>query len=525
MKNIDFDRTAIGIEFGSTRIKAALVDGDCNVLASGSHSWENRLTDGLWSYSFDDIIGGMQRCYASLKADVRKKYGVTPTRTGCIGISAMMHGFIALGKDGQPLAPFHTWRNNNAEGAAERLTRLFSFHIPARWSIAQFYQAVEDGEKFVQETDFITTLAGFIHYKLTGRRAVGACDASGMFPLDLRTGGYDRDMLGKFGEIDGVKRCPRKIGDILPDIVPAGTFAGALTEEGRLLLDPEGDLAAGIPLCPPEGDAGTGMVATDSVSAGRGSVSAGTSAFAIIVLDEYPRGVYPEIDVFVSPSGAPAAMAHCNNCSSETDVWVNAFAEAARLLGAETDAEKMYSALFRASLSGDADCGGLVACNYHSGENITEIKRGRPFVMRTRGGSFTLADFMRAQLYSAFATLKLGTDVLFANEGARCDSICAHGGLFGTDGVCQKYLAAALGAPVTVMNNAGEGGAWGMAVLARFAADGGGSLDGYLKDRVFVRAGKKTVYPDAETAAGFEKYVGRFKAALAAERAAENVED
>lgn len=523
MQNIDFRKAALGIEFGSTRIKAALIDENCKTLACGAHEWENRFENGLWTYSQADILKGLRACYASLKADVREKYGVVLKRIGSIGISGMMHGYLAFDGAGELLTPFRTWRNNNAEGAAERLTELLSFPIPARWSVAHLYQAILDEEPHVDKISFQTTLAGYVHYLLTNEKVIGVGEASGMFPIGQDKKSYDNRAAAVFEALAEVKKYGLHIAEIFPRILLAGEEAGKLTRTGALLLDEEGDLEEGIPFCPPEGDAGTGMVASDSVKPCTGNVSAGTSVFGMIVLPQALQGVYPEIDVVTTPVGEPVAMVHCNNCTSEINAWVEVFAEFCRLQGIDADKNKLYADLFACSFAGDADCGGIVSYNYLSGENITNVKNGRPMSVRSTESNFTLANFIRSQLYAAFATLKLGMDILFKRENVRAEKICAHGGIFKTAGVCQKYLAAALNAPVTVTDTAGEGGAWGMAVLAQYARSGYTDLNGYLQERAFVSAEETTVLPDEETVKGFEKYTGRFARGLAVERMASEV--
>lgn len=519
---IDNGKCSLGIEFGSTRIKAVLIGKNFETLASGGYDWENRYENGLWTYSYDDIMGGMRAAYAELKAEVKSKYGVTLKSIGSIGISAMMHGYVVLGADDKLLVPFRTWRNNNAEEASEKLTELFGFHIPARWSIAHLYQAIIGGEEHVKDIKYQTTLAGYVHYLLTGNKVMGIGEASGMFPIDQNTGTYDSRMVEKFEDVCKDKY-PWKLKDILPKVLKAGENAGSLSESGALLLDPDGDLQAGIPFCPPEGDAGTGMVATNSVKAGTGNVSAGTSVFSMIVLSRNLKNVYPEIDIVTTPDGLPVAMVHCNNCSSEINAYVNLFSEVAALFGAATERGEAYKKLFNKSLEGDKDCGGVVVYNYLSGENITNITKGRPMTVRITDSNFSLANVMRAQLYSAFATLKIGNDILIKGEGVTVEKLYAHGGLFKTEGVCQSYLAAALDAPITVTETAGEGGAWGMAVLARFLLDGG-ELGEYLQTKVFAGQKEHTVKPDRADVEGFDRYIKRFKDGLPAELAAGNVE-
>lgn len=507
----DAAKCAVGIELGSTRIKAVMTDGRGNVLASGCSEWENRYECGIWTYSEEDITRGLRECYAALKADVKSRYGFTPTRFGCMGISGMMHGYIALGSDGNMLAPFRTWRNNCAAGAAAALSKAFGFNIPARWSVAHLYNALKSNEPHVADISRLTTLAGYVHAKLTGVHAVGAGEASGMFPLDGTD--YDRRMLDIFDGLPEVRRMPRKIRDVLPRPLAAGADAGRLTAEGAEWLDPEGDLEPGVPLCPPEGDAGTGMTATDSVRLRTGNVSAGTSVFAMIVSGRRPAAPRREIDVVATPAGDTAVMVHCNNCTSDLNAWAGVFAEASGKTG-----DELYSFLFDKALSGSPDCGGLVAYNYVSGEDITGVTEGRPMLLRRTGDRLDLSNLMRAHLYSAFATLKIGMDVL-RDEGITADRMVAHGGIFRTRGAPQRFLAAAVGAPVTVTENAGEGGAWGMALLALYAMNGSGTLADWL-DGVFAGRVGDTVCPDAETCAGMEKFMADYRRGLPVVRAA-----
>ena len=486
---IESGRTALGIEFGSTRIKAILVDENNTPIASGSHEWENQHIGGIWTYSLDAIREGLQDCYARMAADVKEKYGVTLTTVGAMGFSAMMHGYMVFDKNDEILVPFRTWRNNTAAEAGEKLTELFNYHIPARWSIAQ----------------------GYVHWKLTGRKVLGIGEASGMFPVDPETKQYDKVMLKKFNDL--VKgKVPFKVEDILPDILLAGENAGTLTEEGAKFLDPTGNLKAGIPLCPPEGDAGTGMVATNSVRKRTGNVSAGTSVFAMIVLEKELSKPYPEIDLVTTPVGDLVGMVHCNNCTSDINGWVNMFGEFAALAGVEIPKWKLYDMLYFESEKGDKDCGGLLAYNYVSNEHVTKVEKGRPLFVRTAEGKFNLANFMRTHLYAAFGALKVGCDIMLKEEGVKLDRITGHGGLFKTERVGQSYLAAAINAPVTVMKTAGEGGAWGMAILANYliTKKDGEPLDEYLDERVFAGQEGVTLAPDPENVAGFEEFGKRY---------------
>ena len=510
-KSVELGRTALGIEFGSTRIKAVLVDEQNKPLASGSHEWENRHIGHIWSYTLEDIVGGLQHCYASLAADVKEKYHVTLTTVGAIGISAMMHGYMVFDKENNLLVPFRTWRNNTAAYAGERLTELFGYHIPARWSVAHLYQAILDGEPHVKDIVYQTTLEGYVHWLLTGKKVIGVGEASGMFPVDPATKQYNRRMLGQFNELIRGK-VPFKVEDILPEILLAGEDAGRLTEEGAKILDPTGNLKAGIPLCPPEGDAGTGMVATNSVKKRTGNVSAGTSVFAMIVLEKELSKPYPEIDLVTTPVGDLVGMVHCNNCTSDLNAWVGVFGEFASLLGVDLPKWKLYDTLYFASEEGDKDCGGLLSYNYVSNEHVTNVEHGRPLFVRQADSNFTLANFMRCHLYSAFGALKVGCDIMLKEEGVKLDRITGHGGLFKTERVGQSYLAAAINAPVTVMKTAGEGGAWGMAILANYMIRRaeGESLEDYLENEVFKGQEGVTLAPDPADVAGFEAFAKRY---------------
>jgi sugar (pentulose or hexulose) kinase len=504
---------SLGIELGSTRIKACLIGPDHEVLAAGGHDWENQLVDGVWTYSLDAVWAGLRGAVASLLADCDRR-GVTPD-VGALGISAMMHGYLALDADDELLVPFRTWRNTSTGRAATELSERFGFNVPLRWSVAHYRQAILDDEPHVPHVAFLTTLAGYVHWRLTGRRVLGVGDASGMFPIDPATGTYDAGMLATFGELAGTD-----LVGLLPEVLPAGEPAGALTDEGAALLDPTGALRPGIPLCPPEGDAGTGMVATNSVTPRTGNVSAGTSIFAMVVLERPLASLHHEIDVVTTPAGDPVAMVHCNNGASEVDAWAGLFGDFARALGHDTAPDEVFGALFRAALDGEPDGGGLLAYNYLAGEPITGLAAGRPLVVRTPGSTPSLANFMRAQLYGMFGTLSLGMQVL-ADEGVGLDAMYAHGGVFRTAGVAQRFLAAAIGAPVAVGATAGEGGAWGMAVLAAYLrAHDEQTLGEYLTSRVFAGAQTTVVAPDPADVAGYAVFLDRYRAGLAVERAA-----
>ena len=461
-------KTVLGIEFGSTRIKAVLVDETHQPVAMGTYDWENRLENNIWTYSLEDIWKGLQGCYKSLKEDVQSKYGVTLTRLGALGFSGMMHGYMPFDGNGELLVPFRTWRNTMTAEACGRLTPVFNFNIPQRWSIAHLYQAILSGEEHVKNIAFFTTLAGYIHWKLSGEKVLGVGEASGMFPIDSGICDFDQKMLAQFDELVADRGFGWKLKDILPKVLPAGAAAGTLTAEGAKLLDPDGELGAGVPMCPPEGDAGTGMVATNSVKVRTGNISAGTSIFSMVVTEHALNKVHDEIDMVTTPDGYPVAMVHCNNCTSDLNAWVNVFGEFASLAGVDIPKWKLYDLLYFEGERGDKDCGGLLSYNYVSGENITEVNAGRPLFVRTHESKFTLANMMRAHLYSAFGTLKMGCDIMLKEEGVKLDRITGHGGIFKTERVGQSFLAAALGVPVTLMKTAGEGGAWGMAVLANF---------------------------------------------------------
>ena len=500
------------MEFGSTRIKAVLTDGCGKVLAAGGYDWENKFENGLWTYSYSDIIAGLQTCYARLKGDISSKYGVRVSTFGGMGISAMMHGYIPLDGEDRPLTAFRTWRNNNAESAAEELTRLFGYPIPARWSIAHLYKASKSGEPHVKHIKKLCTLAIYVHYLLTGAFCAGIGEAAGMFPIDTRLKDYNRRMLEDFRAYSGIDAAA-----LLPEVLCAGQSGGTLTKQGALLLDPSGELEEGVTLCPPEGDAGTGMVATNSVKPGTGNVSAGTSVFGMAVLKQPLKNVHGGIDLVTTPCGDEVAMVHCNNCTSEINAWINVFAEFVRMTGAEIARDELFKKLFGLALNGDEDCGGTVVCNYLSGENITNVQKGVPVAAHTAGGNFNLANFMRAQLYSAFVTLKLGMDVLVKAEGVRLDKVYAHGGIFKTEGVCQKFLAAAIDTPVSVLATAGEGGARGMALLAAFCGRNE-RLEDFLADVVFSSSAEKIVWPQKSCVEGFERYARAFGKLLPAEK-------
>ena len=503
-------KTYLGIELGSTRIKAVAVGEDYRPVSAGDYTWASRYENGVWTYSLEEVWTGLK---AALSQVERRE------DIAAMGVSAMMHGYLAFDKDWNLLTPFRTWQNTITGPAAAELTDLFGFNIPQRWSIAHLYQAVLNGEAHVDRLAHITTLAGYVHYRLTGVNAVGIGEASGMFPIDSEQLDYDAGMLAKFGALPKVRHLPWKLEDLLPKVLAAGQSAGTLAGPGPALLD--GLLAPGIPFAPPEGDAGTGMTATNAVAPRTGNVSAGTSIFSMVVLEKPLRKVHEEIDLVTTPAGAPVAMVHCNNCTNDTNAWVGVLGEAARLFGASPSAGELYQKLYEKSLEGEADCGGVLVCNYLSGEGVTHMDAGRPLVARTPETRFTLANFFKAQLYATMATLKMGMDIL-AEEGVAIDSLTGHGGLFKTPVVGQSYMAAACGAPVSCMDTAGEGGPYGMALLAAYMLQKreGERLEDYLNARVFAGTSSTTVPPDPALAEGFHTYIQRYKALLAVERAA-----
>ena len=520
---IESGQAILGIEFGSTRIKAVLIDPDNRPIAQGSHTWENQLVDGLWTYSLDAIWSGLQDCYADLRADVQRQYGVELQQLAAIGISAMMHGYMAFNRRQEILVPFRTWRNTNTGEAAAALSELFVYNIPLRWSISHLYQAILNGEEHVGEIDYLTTLAGYIHWQLTGEKVLGIGDASGMLPIDSALKDYSPAMVEKFDRLVAPKGYTWKLLDILPKVLPAGAPAGMLTSEGAARLDVSGHLQAGIPLCPPEGDAGTGMVATNAVKQRTGNVSAGTSSFSMIVLEKELSRPYEMIDRVTTPDGSLVAMVHCNNCTSDLNAWVGLFREYQELLGVEVDMNEVYGKLYHHALTGDADCGGLVSFNYISGEPVTGLTEGRPLFVRSATDAFNLANFMRTHLYASVGVLKIGNDILFNEEKVQVDRITGHGGLFKTKGVGQRVLAAALHSPISVMETAGEGGAWGIALLGAYLVKGQGrSLADFLDNDVFAGYAGEEIAPTPEEVAGFNAYIENYKAALPVEQAAVN---
>ena len=520
-ETIERGGACLGIELGSTRIKAVLIGADHTPIASGGHTWENQYENGLWTYSLDAVWTGLREAYANLAADVKEKYGVTLTAVAAMGVSGMMHGYLPFDGEGKLLAPFRTWRNTTTGPAAAELTELFRFNIPQRWSVAHLHQAVLNGEEHVRDIRFLTTLAGYVHWQLTGEKVMGVGEASGMFPIDSEKMDYDQGMVDQYDSLVSDKGYPWKLRDILPQVLPAGAKAGALTEEGARLLDPSGALRPGVPMCPPEGDAGTGMAATNAVAVRTGNVSAGTSVFAMVVLEKPLSKVYEEIDMVTTPAGKPVAMVHCNNCTNEINAWVALFQEMMAALGHEVEQGPIFEAVFRAALKGEKDGGGTVLYNFLSGEPVAGLTAGRPLLARTPEAKMTFANFSRVQLYSALAALKMGLDIL-NRENVAVDRLLGHGGYFKTPEAGQRMLAAAAGAPVSVMETAGEGGPWGMALLAAYSAGKaeGQSLEDYLDSRVFAGQKVATIAPDPEDAAGFNTYIQRFAGALPAEKAA-----
>ena len=521
MSNFVPEKTALGIEFGSTRIKAVLIGPEHTPLAQGDYTWENQLHNGIWTYPLEQVWQGLQSAYAALAADVQQKYGCTLTKVGCIGISAMMHGYLAFDANGELLVPFRTWRNTITGAAAEELTAAFGFNIPQRWSIAHLYQAMLNKEEHLSKLDFFTTLAGYVHWQLTGHKVLGVGDASGMFPIDSTTGGYDAAMLQKFNTMAAAKGYAVDLNALLPEVLPAGADAGTLTEAGARLLDPAGNLQAGIPLCPPEGDAGTGMAATNSVAPRTGNVSAGTSIFAMVVLEKALSKVYPEIDMVTTPAGDPVAMVHCNNCTSEINAWAGMLQEFAHCIGSDLSDDRLYSLLYSKAAEGEKDGGGLLCCNYLSGEPVVDMEEGRPLLVRRPESRLTLGNFMRAQLYSAVATLKIGMELLTEGESVKLDRLMGHGGLFKTPEAGQKIMAAAIGVPVSVMENAGEGGAWGIALLAEYMLSGEGmTLAQYMEQNVFTDMPIIEKDPAPADIAGFTAYMHAYQGLLAVEETA-----
>ena len=521
-QTIQEGKAILGIEFGSTRIKAVLIDENNTPIAQGSHEWENQLIDGLWTYSIEAIWNGVQNCYADLRANVKAQYDTEIERLASIGVSAMMHGYMAFNEKEEILAPFRTWRNTNTGAAAAELSKLFNFNIPLRWSISHIYQAILNKEEHVKDITYLTTLAGYIHWQITGKKVLGIGDASGMLPIDSETKNYCADMVEKFDRLVEPYGYSWKLNDILPQVLSAGEDAGTLTVEGAKRLDISDHLQAGIPVCPPEGDAGTGMVATNAIRKRTGNVSAGTSSFSMIVLEKELSKPYEMIDMVTTPDGSPVAMVHCNNCTSDLNAWVNLFKEYQQLLGIPVDMNEVFGKLYNHALEGDADCGGLISYNYISGEPVTGLAEGRPLFVRSANDKFNLANFMRANLYASVGVLKIGNDILFNQEKIKVDRITGHGGLFKTKGVGQRILAAAINSPISVMETAGEGGAWGIALLASYLvkkADNE-SLADFLDNKVFAGNTGIEIAPTPEDVEGFNKYIKEYQSCLSIEKEA-----
>lgn len=519
---IETGKAILGIELGSTRIKAVLIDQENKPIAQGNHTWENQLVDGLWTYSIEAIWSGLQDCYADLRSNVKNLYGIEIENLAAIGVSAMMHGYMPFNAKEEILVPFRTWRNTNTGRAAAALSDLFVYNIPLRWSISHLYQAILDNEAHVKDIDFLTTLAGYVHWQLTGEKVLGIGDASGMLPIDPATHNYSAEMVAKFDKLIAPNQYNWTLQDILPKVLSAGESAGVLTPEGSKKLDASGHLKAGIPVCPPEGDAGTGMVATNAVKQRTGNVSAGTSSFSMIVLEKELSKPYEMIDMVTTPDGSLVAMVHCNNCTSDLNAWVNLFKEYQELLGIPVDMNEIYSKLYNIALTGDADCGGLLSYNYISGEPVTGLAEGKPLFVRSANDKFNLANFMRSHLYASVGVLKIGNDILFNEEKIKVDRITGHGGLFKTKGVGQRILAAAINSPISVMETAGEGGAWGIALLGSYLVNNEKkqSLADFLDEKVFVGDAGIEVSPTAEDVAGFNTYIENYKAGLPIEEAA-----
>lgn len=507
--------TVIGIELGSTRIKAVMIDKNHEILAQGDFTWENSLINNIWTYSLDEVKTGLQSCFSALKKDVKDKYNITLTTTGALGISAMMHGYLPFDKNDKQISEFKTWRNTITGEAADKLTKLFNFNIPQRWSIAHLYQVILNKEDHLKDLSYITTLSGYVHYLLTGNKVMGIGEASGMFPIDSKSLNYDEDMLKKFNELEEVKAYNFDLNNLLPKVLVAGEDAGTLTKQGALFLDPSGEFEEGIKVVPCEGDAGTGMVATNSVRAGIGNVSAGTSDFAMVVVDELPK-VHREIDMVTTPSGKPVAMVHCNNCTSDINAWANIVKESLEAFGYSVDTSTLFTTLFNKALEADKDAGGMISFNYYSGEGVTNFDEGRIIQLRKADNSFNLANLMRNNLMSALATLKIGLDILTNEEGVKIDKLYGHGGYFKTPTVGQTILSAACNSPVSIMKTAGEGGPYGMALLCAYSMwkDDNESLEDYLDNKVFKNCESITLTATKEDVEGFNKYLDAYKKAL-----------
>ena len=519
-EQIQSGQASLGIELGSTRIKAILVGKNPNeVIGSGSHSWENELVDGLWSYPLEQVWEGVQSTFQDLQKNIESTHGIRIQKLSSIGISAMMHGYLAFDQNDELLVPFRTWRNTNTQQAADQLTELFGMNIPLRWSIAHLQQVILEESEHVSKIDFLTTLAGYVHYKLTGQKVLGIGDASGMFPIDPAEKNYDQQMIQKFRELSKDSHLSKDILEILPEVLLAGEDAGRLTAEGAQLLDPEGELEPGALVCPPEGDAGTGMVVTNAISPTTGNISVGTSVFAMVVMEKPLDEIHHEIDVVATPVGDSVAMVHCNNGASELASWVSVFGEFAKLTGSKLSTDEVYQLLLEQALEGELDAGGLLAYNYLAGEPISDVASGRPTTIRTPDSDFSLANFMRSQVFGVFGTLSMGMEVL-SKEQVKVSKMNAHGGLFKTSGVAQQMLSAAIDAPISVASGASEGGAWGMAILASYAVSDHDDLSEYLRSVVFADAESVTMAASKEEIDGYKKFLDRYKAGLSAVRKA-----
>lgn len=519
------EKTSLGIELGSTRIKAILINEDLQTIAQGEYSWKSTLEKGLWTYKLEDVWLGVQAAYKELATEVEEEFGIPLTQIGSVGISAMMHGYLALNNDGKLLTSFRTWENTSTTKAAYKLSSKFEFNIPHRWSIAHLYQAILDEEDHVASIDFLTTLAGYTHWKLTGQKIVGVGDASGMFPINSAGDDYDQRMIDLFQEILEKNNLSFSLRDIFPIVKKAGDYSGFLTEEGARLLDPSGRLKAGIPFCAPEGDAGTGMVATNSIKEYQGNISAGTSIFSMIVLKEKLSNYYKEIDIVNTPTGKPVAMVHCNNFTSDINEWVDLFKELTDSLESDVNKGDLFELLFKKAMEADQDTGNLYNCNYISGEPITGFDNGRPLFVRMPNSKFTLSNFMKSQIYSALATLKIGMDLLIKNEKVKVNKLLGHGGFFKTEKVGQQMMADALNIPITVMDTAGEGGAWGVSILASFILNkkSDQSLEDYLDNQVFKDNESLIADPKSEGVESFKQYLSGYLKVLEVERLAINV--
>lgn len=520
--DFNLEETSLGIELGSTRIKAVLIDQNFKLIASGSYEWENQFIDNIWTYDLEMAWTGIQEAYKELAVKFEESYKEKLSKIGSIGFSGMMHGYLPFDEKGNQLVPFRTWRNTMTEESSEKLSDLFQFNIPQRWSISHLYQAILNDEKHVKNISFITTLAGYVHWKLTGEKVLGIGEAAGVFPIKSEAINYNQEMLAQFDELLDEASFHWKLEDILPAVKIAGEKAGYLTAEGAKLLDPTGNLEPGIPLVPPEGDAGTGMVATNSLAVHTGNVSAGTSIFSMIVLEEELSDYYLEIDMVTTPTGKPVAMVHCNNFTTDINDWLRLFKEVMTLMGHEVDNNKLFSRLYKEALKADMDVGQMVGVNYHSGEPITGFEEGRPLFLRMPDSKLNASNFMRSQIYSALATLKIGMDILMEKEKVQVDYILGHGGFFRTKEVGQQIMADALDTPVSVMETASEGGPWGMAILASYAIHKkkNQSLVSYLEEEVFADQEASVLDPKESGVNSFKEYMERYKELLDLERMA-----